>query len=72
VIVDIERPIATALVDLSACFFCGHKCDLPVIEWKGSTGAIVLHPRCAHRLTLRLSRDMLELEHLAGLLEIAA
>lgn len=39
------------------------------MTWAGSTGTIAMHPACASKLVLRLSRDLLEFEHLSALLE---
>ena len=42
------------------CFFCGEPCSDPAV---GASGAIYLHPRCVTDLTIRLYRDLHELEH---------
>jgi hypothetical protein len=71
-IVDADRTIAAQMIHAVDCFFCGDPCDLPLITWAGATGPIVLHPACTGKLVLRLARDVLEVEHLASLLETAA
>ena len=44
------------------CFYCGKATEDPAIVWVGSTAEIILHPRCAVELTLRISRDVHQLE----------
>ena len=69
-IVDVERPVAVRMIeDLLHCFFCGDRYELPAITWAGSTGTIAMHPRCTSQLVLRLSRDLLETEHLSALFQ---
>jgi hypothetical protein len=50
-----------------ACFHCGEPAGDPVIMWSGATGnEIFLHPACVAELTIRLLRDLHELEHRTG------
>lgn len=44
------------------CFYCYGATEDPAIIWAGSTGEIFLHPACAAELTIRLIRDVYELE----------
>ena len=46
------------------CFYCygGVPRDRPAIEWLGAAGAIWLHPDCALKLIVRLTRDVHEVE----------
>jgi hypothetical protein len=44
------------------CFYCGHPMTSPGIQWLGSTGEIWLHPGCVVELTIRLYRDVHEIE----------
>lgn len=46
------------------CFYCGEVIeDDPAVEWRGFADArFVLHPDCVLKLTIRLYRDLHELE----------
>ncbi len=49
------------------CFFCGKEADSPMVYWAGQTSSLqgpvlVLHPGCAVDLTVRLYRDVHEVQ----------
>ena len=50
------------------CFYCYQKLDFPWIEWHGHESGkdgfsvIALHPRCAVDLSIRILRDVHEVE----------
>jgi hypothetical protein len=50
------------------CFFCGERLRQPssddqaFVMWGGRTSTILLHPECIMSLTLRLFRDVYEIE----------
>lgn len=54
------------------CFFCGEEADAPMVFWTGVKGTnLVLHPACAVDLTLRLYRDVHEVQQtLEGRIEM--
>lgn len=63
-------PIELEYADLSAvgktCFFCHELiAEDPAILWMGST-EIYLHPKCTVELTVRLLRDLHEIEKQYG------
>jgi hypothetical protein len=45
-----------------ACFLCGSTLSDPAVHWMGSTGSIFLHPACVLALSVRLFRDVHEIE----------
>jgi len=47
------------------CFYCGKKMKYPVVTWMGSTGEINLHPDCVLKLSVRLFRDVHEVQRRA-------
>jgi hypothetical protein len=44
------------------CFYCHEPTSDPAVLWDGATGAIYLHPVCVAHLTVRLYRDLHELD----------
>jgi hypothetical protein len=48
------------------CFLCGKATDDPSVMWSGFTDDIFLHAECAVEMSLRLLRDVHELEHRTG------
>ena len=44
------------------CFYCYRPLSAPFVHWLGSTGSIALHPPCVIELTIRLYRDVWEIE----------
>lgn len=44
------------------CFYCGRTTGDPSIFWLGRTGSIILHPQCAIDVTIRLLRDVHEVQ----------
>lgn len=49
---------------VNRCLFCGKNLNPPVIHWEGANGqAIYMHPKCCHKLAIRIARDLWELEH---------
>jgi hypothetical protein len=44
------------------CFYCDQPLRAPSVDWMGATGTISLHPGCVVELTIRLYRDLHELE----------
>ena len=44
------------------CFYCGGVLASPFIIWHGFGEAIALHPPCVIELTIRLYRDVHEIE----------
>jgi hypothetical protein len=55
------------------CFFCGKAADSPMVFWMGLTEPmyLVLHPACCLDLSLRLFRDVHEIQQtLEGHIEV--
>lgn len=44
------------------CFFCAEPLTTPFIMWQAAS-RLVLHPRCAVDLVIRLMRDVHEFQH---------
>lgn len=44
------------------CFYCHQRLRAPSVLWIGADGDIYLHPECVVELTIRLFRDLWELE----------
>ncbi len=64
---SLTGPLGTSLAPASACcFYCGEALGHPAIEWAGETTTISLHPGCVVELTIRLYRDLHELESRTG------
>lgn len=57
---------ATSTVLITAkgrtCFYCYHAVADPAVVWSGATGEIFLHAPCVVELTIRLYRDVHQLE----------
>lgn len=48
--------------DERICFYCFRPLTPPYVMWMGSIGAVSLHPPCAVEMTIRLLRDVHEVE----------
>jgi hypothetical protein len=48
------------------CFLCGKATDDPSVMWSGFSTDVFLHPECAVEMSLRVLRDVHELEHRTG------
>ncbi len=44
------------------CYYCGEPLTVPFVMWQGFGEAIGLHPPCVVELTIRLYRDVHEIE----------
>ena len=53
---DADIPVATR------CFYCGRQIRAIAIYWIGDDGELWLHPPCVVELTIRLYRDVHEVE----------
>lgn len=47
---------------LEVCTFCGLEMTFPGVYWNGSTTDVWLHPPCVLAWTMRLMRDVHEIE----------
>jgi hypothetical protein len=52
--------------DEQRCFLCGEATADPAVLWSGFSEDVFLHPACAVEMTIRLLRDVHELEHRTG------
>lgn len=50
----------------AACFYCHQPTVDPAVVWSGATSEIYLHPRCVVEFTIRLYRDLHQLERATG------
>lgn len=50
----------------NACFYCGSPTADPAIMWGGMTGEIFLHYECAVDFTIRIMRDIHQLQKRKG------
>lgn len=48
--------------EITECFYCGKAVGFPALFWMGLTGEIYLHPDCFQLLTVRLMRDLHEIQ----------
>ncbi len=55
-------PIPGAGVKDAACIYCGEPLDAPHILWVGRTAELLVHAACALDFSLRLLRDVHEIE----------
>jgi hypothetical protein len=62
----IEKSGLIITADDQRCFLCGETTADPSVMWSGFSADIFLHPECAVEITLRLGRDVHELEHRTG------
>jgi hypothetical protein len=44
------------------CFYCGRNLSSPFVLWAGFGAELVLHPTCVVELTIRVFRDVHEIE----------
>ena len=51
-----------AFASKQECFFCGKRAGYPSVVWIGFGAEITLHPKCVVELTIRLYRDLHEIE----------
>ena len=51
-----------AIPDGTQCFYCGYPISGTVVLWWGESGDIHLHPGCTVELSIRLLRDVHEIE----------
>jgi hypothetical protein len=62
----IEKSGLILTADDQRCFLCGTATADPAVMWSGFSADIFLRPECAVEMTLRLGRDVHELEHRTG------
>jgi hypothetical protein len=62
----IEKPGLIITADDQRCVLCGEATDDPSVMWSGFSADIFLHPECAVEMSLRLGRDVHELERRTG------
>jgi len=63
---QIEKSGLIITADDQRCFLCGEATADPSVMWSGFSEDVFLHAACAVEMTLRLMRDVHELEHRTG------
>jgi len=63
---QIEKSGLIITADDQRCFLCGKATADPSVLWSGFSTDIFLHPECAVEMSLRVLRDVHELEHRTG------
>jgi len=53
-----HRPIPSG----TSCFYCGYPLKGTIVAWWGNGADIYLHPSCVVELTIRMLRDVHEIE----------
>lgn len=64
-IVAYGEPVYERLIG-SECFYCYKPVYPPAVMWMGASAEIVLHSPCFMELSLRMGRDVLEIEQKTG------
>jgi hypothetical protein len=49
------------------CFYCGRPLTSPAIGWIGASGILLVHPSCQVEWSLRMGRDVWEIECSTGI-----